>query len=97
MDRGESCHEMRDMICESDFPRGARQAARVILIDPGDRVLFCRGVEPATGAVFWVMPGGGLEAGESYEDRDGLTVVCGSKTRRRGGRGEIRREAVLTV
>ncbi|RYD20770.1 MAG: NUDIX domain-containing protein [Verrucomicrobiaceae bacterium] len=52
----------------TDVPAGARLAARVILIDSLDRVLFCRGVEPGKGAVFHVMPGGGLEAGETFED-----------------------------
>lgn len=50
------------------IPSEARLAARVILIDGRGRVLFCRGVEPATGAVFWVMPGGGLDAGETFEE-----------------------------
>ncbi|RYD27931.1 MAG: NUDIX domain-containing protein [Verrucomicrobiaceae bacterium] len=39
-----------------------------MLMDGMDRVLFCRGVEPATGAVFWVIPGGGLDDGETFEE-----------------------------
>lgn len=53
---------------DPEFPKDARLAARVILIDPGDRVLFCRGVEPVSDAAFWVMPGGGLEADETFEE-----------------------------
>ncbi len=53
---------------DEGIPTGARLAARVILIDDGERVLFCRGVEPGSGTVFWVMPGGGLDAGETFED-----------------------------
>ena len=44
-----------------------RQAARVILIDTDDRVLFLDAHESTTGATFWVMPGGGLLEGESFE------------------------------
>lgn len=68
-----------------DIPTGARLAARVILIDGMDRVLFCRGVEPASGKVFWVMPGGGLDADETFDEaarrevleETGLTVEIG--------------------
>lgn len=68
-----------------DIPSEARLAARAILLDPEDRVLFCRGVEPEGGAVFWVMPGGGLDAGETFEEaarrevleETGLTVDIG--------------------
>ena len=50
-----------------NIPTGARPAARIILIDGRDRILFCRGEEPETGRSFWVMPGGGLEPGETFE------------------------------
>lgn len=53
---------------DAEFPTDARLAARVILIDHEDRVLFCRGEEPGSGTVFWVMPGGGLDAGETFEE-----------------------------
>lgn len=51
-----------------ESPKGARLAARVILIDGADRVLFFHAQEPETRNSFWVMPGGGLEPGESFED-----------------------------
>ena len=52
----------------SDVPTGARLASRVILIGPDRSVLYLRAQEPKSGRVFWVMPGGGLEDGESFED-----------------------------
>lgn len=62
-----------------------RLASRVILIDAESRILFCRGVEPSTGAVFWVMPGGGLDPEETFEsaarrevhEETGLAVTVG--------------------
>ncbi len=44
-----------------------RTAARVILIDPDDRVLLLSARNPADQKVFWFVPGGGVEAGESLE------------------------------
>ena len=63
----------------------ARLASRVILIDAESRILFCRGVEPSTGEAFWVMPGGGLDPGETFEgaarrevhEETGLAVTVG--------------------
>lgn len=49
------------------IPPGARCAARVIILDQRDRVLYFHAQEPKSGARFWIMPGGGLEAGESFE------------------------------
>lgn len=47
-----------------------RPTARIILIDPADRVLLFRPGQPddETGRPFWFMPGGGLEPGESLEE-----------------------------
>jgi 8-oxo-dGTP pyrophosphatase MutT (NUDIX family) len=44
-----------------------RQAARVILLDPEDRVLLIRFTVPrlAGNFTFWATPGGGLEDGET--------------------------------
>ncbi len=53
---------------QDDVPDGARCASRVILIGPNQSVLYLRAQEPKTGNVFWVMPGGGLDPGESFED-----------------------------
>lgn len=42
-----------------------RQAARVIAVDDGGRVLLMRGYDPAEPSnVWWITPGGGLEPGE---------------------------------
>src|SRR5690348_7097707 len=41
-----------------------RLAVRVVLLDPEDRVLLLRTIDPVTGEGFWFPPGGGLEAGE---------------------------------
>jgi 8-oxo-dGTP pyrophosphatase MutT (NUDIX family) len=51
-----------------DIPKEARPAARVILIDGADRILFFHAREPKSQISFWVMPGGGLDMGESFED-----------------------------
>jgi 8-oxo-dGTP pyrophosphatase MutT (NUDIX family) len=43
-----------------------RTAARVLLIDEADRVLMFHGIDPADPTdVYWVVPGGGLEPGET--------------------------------
>jgi ADP-ribose pyrophosphatase YjhB (NUDIX family) len=44
-----------------------RTAARVVLLDARDRVLLLRFVDPISGALLWITPGGALEPGESYE------------------------------
>jgi len=51
-----------------DIPKECRLASGVIVIDQDKRVLYLRASEPKTGQVFWVMPGGGLEPNESFED-----------------------------
>jgi 8-oxo-dGTP pyrophosphatase MutT (NUDIX family) len=42
-----------------------REAARALVLDPADRVLLVRFVNPDTGEHFWTTPGGGIDAGES--------------------------------
>ncbi|MBB5116703.1 DNA mismatch repair protein MutT [Streptomyces eurocidicus] len=45
-----------------------RKAARVVLLDPADRVLLIHGLEPEDpSTTWWFTPGGGLEPGESWE------------------------------
>jgi ADP-ribose pyrophosphatase YjhB (NUDIX family) len=44
-----------------------RIAARVVLLDPDDRVLLMRYAWPLSGRRFWTTPGGGLRPGETYE------------------------------
>jgi 8-oxo-dGTP pyrophosphatase MutT (NUDIX family) len=45
-----------------------RTAVRIILIDPDDRVLLFGARDPDDGRVVWVMPGGGIEPGETLEE-----------------------------
>lgn len=45
-----------------------RQGVRALLLDPEDRVLLVRFVNPETGEEFWATPGGGLDPGEVLED-----------------------------
>lgn len=56
----------------ADVPAGAvqRSGARIILIDPDDRVLLIeeRGSADGHGWHHWLTPGGGVEAGESLVD-----------------------------
>ena len=43
-----------------------RQAGRVILLDPADRVLLLRCGEPGRDDRWWITPGGGCEPGENH-------------------------------
>ncbi len=45
-----------------------RHAARVILLDPQDRVLLMRYDDGRPNGVHWSTPGGGLDPGECYQD-----------------------------
>lgn len=46
-----------------------RKVARVVLLDPADRILLLHGFEPADPAeTWWFTPGGGLEGEESREE-----------------------------
>lgn len=47
----------------SDRPK-LRHAARVLLLDEGERLLLLRGERPENGAAFWFPAGGGLKKGE---------------------------------
>ncbi|HET9073020.1 MAG TPA: NUDIX domain-containing protein [Solirubrobacteraceae bacterium] len=44
-----------------------RRAARVLLVDPDDRLLLFRSRHEVTGGAFWYPVGGQVEAGESFE------------------------------
>lgn len=46
-----------------------RPTARVLLLDPDDRLLLFRAAQPdrETGRPFWFPAGGGVEPGETYE------------------------------
>ncbi len=50
------------------IPKNSRRASRVILINQDKRILYLHATEPKSGKRFWVMPGGGLEPNESFED-----------------------------
>ncbi|WP_069170456.1 NUDIX hydrolase [Streptomyces griseus] len=46
-----------------------RRVARIVLLDPDDRVLLLNGFEPRNPATtWWFTPGGGLEGEESREE-----------------------------
>lgn len=47
-------------------PLHARRAARVILLDPDDRVLLMRYDDRPPNGRHWTTPGGGVEEGEDY-------------------------------
>ena len=51
-----------------ECPFTSRPAARVVMVDGYDRVLFLHAREGESGKTFWVMPGGGLAVGESFEE-----------------------------
>jgi 8-oxo-dGTP pyrophosphatase MutT (NUDIX family) len=62
-----------------------RPSARLLVVDPGGRVLLFRFAfrqGPLAGAVFWATPGGAIEPGESFED---------------GARRELAEETGLTI
>jgi 8-oxo-dGTP pyrophosphatase MutT (NUDIX family) len=51
-----------------DRGEGLRKVARVVLLDPRDRILLIHGFEPEDpSTTWWFTPGGGLEGGESRE------------------------------
>jgi 8-oxo-dGTP pyrophosphatase MutT (NUDIX family)/ribosomal protein S18 acetylase RimI-like enzyme len=71
-------------------PRTERPAARILLLDPADRVLLVRfdaGDRPA----FWATPGGALDPGEDFAsgarrellEETGLDLDCGREVARR--------------
>jgi 8-oxo-dGTP pyrophosphatase MutT (NUDIX family) len=45
-----------------------RQGVRALVLDPEDRVLLVRFVNPVTREEFWATPGGGLDPGEQLEE-----------------------------
>ncbi len=50
-----------------DIPQDARLASRVLLLDDVDRLLLLEAQRP-DGGTFWLMPGGGLNDGERFDD-----------------------------
>jgi 8-oxo-dGTP pyrophosphatase MutT (NUDIX family) len=47
--------------------RVVREGVRALLVDPENRLLLARMVEPTTREEWWVTPGGGIDAGEEPE------------------------------
>jgi len=49
------------------FGSGRRRAARVVVLDPKDRLLLINGRDPGSrhGADWWEIPGGGIDPGET--------------------------------
>jgi 8-oxo-dGTP pyrophosphatase MutT (NUDIX family) len=45
-----------------------RVAARAVVLDPRERILLVRFVQPRSGATWWATPGGALDEGETHED-----------------------------
>ncbi|MEY9847130.1 NUDIX hydrolase [Streptacidiphilus sp. MAP5-3] len=51
------------------MPPKRRRAARVLLLDPQDRILLLHGFDPQErGREWWFTPGGGVEEGEELAD-----------------------------
>ena len=50
-----------------EIPEGARPVARVLLLGTGGRLLLLLAQDAPGGHQWWVAPGGGLDAGESFE------------------------------
>lgn len=44
-----------------------RRGVRAVLLDPAERILLVRFVNPDNGRVYWATPGGGVEEGEDDE------------------------------
>jgi ADP-ribose pyrophosphatase YjhB (NUDIX family) len=45
-----------------------RAGVRALVLDPDDRVLLVRFVNPESGEEFWATPGGGIDPGEQLDD-----------------------------
>lgn len=45
-----------------------RESARLLVLDQSDRLLLFRATNEEEPGPFWFTPGGGVEAGESYEE-----------------------------
>jgi ADP-ribose pyrophosphatase YjhB (NUDIX family) len=52
---------------EDSVPPGVRPVARVLLLGPEQQLLLLLAQDTVRNHFSWVTPGGGLEAGESFE------------------------------
>jgi len=67
-----------------DVPKECRLASRVLLLDGADRILLLHANSP-DGEDYWLMPGGGLDAGEHFDEaarrevheETGLSITLG--------------------
>ncbi len=59
-----------DSYVVADHSVRRRRSAKVLLVDPSDRVLLFRGGDPhrPDAGTWWFPPGGGVEAAETVED-----------------------------
>jgi ADP-ribose pyrophosphatase YjhB (NUDIX family) len=44
-----------------------REGVRALVLDPADRILLVRFVNPESGEEFWATPGGGIDPGEELD------------------------------
>lgn len=72
----------------TDVPLRYRPAARVLCLDPDNRLLLLKWQDPSDGLVFWEPPGGGIEPDETE-----WQAACRELTEETGLPGE----AVTTV
>lgn len=52
---------------DTDLTPIRRPAVRVVMLDPADRILLIELVDRSRGQRWWIMPGGGIDAGETHE------------------------------
>jgi 8-oxo-dGTP diphosphatase len=82
---------MTDVFALAPIVRIPRPAARILLVDPQDRVLLFRFVAADGRPPFWCTPGGALDPGESYaqaavrelHEETGFDLPCGEEVARR--------------
>ena len=74
-----------------------RRAARVVLLDPEDRVLLLEARDPAsaTTPAWWELPGGGIETGETTAEAGAREVYEETGLRARMGPPVWRQHAVF--
>jgi 8-oxo-dGTP pyrophosphatase MutT (NUDIX family) len=66
------------------IPPGARPASRVLVISDDLKLLLLQGVQDGFDP-WWVSPGGGLQAGESFEDAAARELLEETGSRPRSG------------